>query len=202
MSSQQILAVLLAVALWPVAGQSQYIAIGGGGVLSQTLTGTGPERAAFDRTGIFTLEGGAWFLPLIGAQIHYSYSNPEMFLQRADAFGSSARLSLGIHTITFDGRLHTPEIAGFRLYGLLGGGFSRINLTVKEQLETPFPSGAPSDLRAPVGAFGAGLEKSFAPFLRWKIEVRDDVHPIPKTFLPSGGAWHRTQIVSGIVIGP
>lgn len=201
MSAKQMLAALVAVVVWPLAGQTQYLAIGAGGVLSQSLAGSGSERADFDRTGIFTVEGGASVLPLLGVQIHYSYSKPGMFLRRADAFGSSARLNLGIHTLTFDGRLHTPEIAGFRLYGLLGGGFSRINLTVAQQIEVPFPSGAPKDLRAAVGAFGAGVEKSFAPFLRWKFEVRDDVSPVPKTFLPSGGAWHRTQIVSGMVIG-
>ncbi len=140
-------------------------------------------------------------LPFLGGEIHYSHSTPELMLRRADAFGSSARIDLGSHTLTFDGRLRTPELFGVRLYGLLGAGLSRFSLNVKQQVEQPFPKGAPEDLLAPVLTYGGGFEKGLTPLVRWKFEVRDDVSPIPEELFGPGGSWHRVQTTVGIVIG-
>lgn len=141
------------------------------------------------------------FFPFLSAGLHYSFSRPEFELRRGDAFGSSALVDLSVHTITFEARLHTPEVSSYRLYGLLGGGFSRFALDVTRAVEVPFPRGAPDNIFSPVFTFGGGIEKSLSLLVRWKLEVRDYVTPISRQLFDAGGAWHRPAILGGIVLG-
>jgi len=140
-------------------------------------------------------------LAFIGANLHYSYSSPELVLRRGDLVGSSARADLGSHTLTFDGRVRTPEAFGFRVYGLLGGGFTRFTVNIKQTVETPFPEGVPDNVISPVFTFGVGIEKSVLPLIRLKFEARDYVTAISRDFFSPGGRWHRVAVYGGIVLG-
>ncbi|MBI4463405.1 MAG: hypothetical protein HY647_01765, partial [Acidobacteria bacterium] len=164
------------------AAHGQYLAIGGGGVFSQDLSSESQaDRANFTASSLLAVDAGVGFFPLLSAGLHYSYARPELSLVRGDAFGSSALVNLRAHTLTFDARLRTPEIIGYHLYGLLGGGFSRFTLDVKRQVEVPFPGGAPDDALSPVFTYGGGIEKSVAPLVRLKFEVRDYVTGVSAT---------------------
>ena len=195
--------------LWlaPLA-QAQYIAVGGWGLFSQDLSTAppagafgGPAQSEFSNTGILAVDAGIGFFPFLAAGLHYSYARPELFLRRGDAFGSSARADLGAHTLTFEARVRTPQIAGFRLYGLGGVGFSRFALDVKQAVEIPFPGGAPDNVLSAVASVGGGIEKSVAPLVHLKLEARDYITPISEQFFRPGGTWHRTAIIGGIVLG-
>ena len=157
--------------------------------------------ADFTKSGILAVDAGIGFFPFLSGGLHYSFARPELFLRRGDAFGSSARVDLSAHTLTFDGRFRTPQVAGFRLYALAGAGFTRFTLDVKQTVEVPFPRGAPDTVLAPVGTFGGGIERSVAPFVHLKLEVRDYVTPISSQFFAPGGAWHRVSAIGGIVLG-
>jgi len=188
--------------------RGQYIAIGGGGVFPRDLSAApasegpgGPARSEFTNSALFAVDVGTGVLPFFSLGAHYSYTRPELTLRRSDPFGSSAVVDLATHTLTLDGRLRTPEAAGFRLYGLAGVGFSRFRLDVKELVEVPFPDGIPDNVLSPVVTFGAGLERNIAPLVRLKLEVRDYLTPISKRFFEGGGAWHRVAVIGGIVLG-
>lgn len=187
---------------------AQYIAVGGGGLFSRDLNSGqaggvvgGPARSEFSNSGILAVDAGVGFFSLLTAGLHYSYARPELLLRRGDAFGSSARVDLSAHTLTFEGRLRTPQIAGFRLYGLAGVGFTRFALDVREAVETPFPRGAPDNVLSAVFPVGGGIEKSLTPLVHLKLEVRDYITPVSERFFQPGGAWHRTAIIGGIVLG-
>ena len=90
---------------------------------------------------------------------------------------------------------------GSRLYGLVGGGFTRFSVDVKQVVEVPFPGGDPDKVISPVFTVGGGIEKSVAPLVHLKLEVRDYVTPISKDFFQPGGAWHRVAVIGGIVLG-
>ena len=187
---------------------AQYIAVGGGGMFSQDLSSAPPAgtvggsaRSEFSNSGILAVDAGMGFFPFLAAGLHYSYARPEMFLRRGDAFGSSARVDLSAHTLTFEARLRAPEIAGFRLYGLGGVGFSRFALDVKQAVEIPFPGGAPDNVLSAVASVGGGIEKSVAPLVHLKFEVRDYITSISEKFYRPGGTWHRTAVLGGIVLG-
>jgi hypothetical protein len=200
-----VLLVLLAGLL--TSAHAQYIAIGGGGLFpedkSEAVSAiTGEDTTAeFGRSGLLAVDAGVGLLPFLGANLHYSYSSPEMIVRRADLVGSSARADLGSHTLTFDGRVRTPEALGFRLYGLAGGGFTRFTVNIKQTVETPFPEGVPDNVISPVFTFGGGIEKSVFPLLRLKLEARDYVTAISKDFFSPGGRWHRVAVYGGIVLG-
>lgn len=187
--------------------RAQYIAFGAGGLFPQDqskeiVSGiAGPTRSEFGRSGLLALDAGVGFLPFLGAGLHYSYSSPELILRRGDAFGSSARSDLGAHTLTFDARVRTPHFAGFRVYGLVGGGFTRFTVNLKQVVEIPFPDGDPDKVISPVFTMGGGIEKSVAPLVHLKFEVRDYVTPISRDFFEPGGAWHRFAVIGGIVFG-
>lgn len=205
--ARRLLLLLFLVWLAPLA-HAQYIAVGGGGLFSQDLSsaapaGTvgGPARSEFSNSGILAVDAGIGFLPFLAAGLHYSYARPELFLRRGDAFGSSARVDLSAHTLTFEARLRTPQIAGFRLYGLAGAGFSRFALDVKQAVEIPFPGGAPDNILSAVGSVGGGIERSVAPLVHLKLEARDYITPISEKFYRPGGTWHRTAIIGGILLG-
>lgn len=199
------LALLLTV--FAPTARAQYIAFGAGGLFPQDQSGSpaggigGLATSTFGNSGLLAVDAGIGFLPFLGAGLHYSYSSPQLVLRRGDAFGSSAVTDLGSHTLTFDARLHTPHFAGFRLYGLVGGGFTRFTLNVKQTVETPFPGGAPDNVLSPVFTMGGGIEKSVAPLVHLKLELRDYVTPISRDFFQPGGAWHRVAVIGGIVLG-
>ena len=190
------------------AARGQYVSVAGGGLFSQDRGAAapsgrvgGPASAEFSASGIAAVDAGLGLLPFLGAGLHYSYARPVLSLRRGDAFGSSALVRLGAHTVTADARLRTPQIYGFRLYGLAGVGLTRFLLDVKRQVEVPFPGGAPDSVLSPVFTFAGGVEKSIAPLVRWKIEARDYVTPISEKFFQPGGAWHRVAVLGGIVFG-
>jgi hypothetical protein len=144
---------------------------------------------------------GIGFFPFLSGGLHYSYAKPEVRLRRGDAFGSSARIDLTTHTLTFDARLRTPQVFGFRLYGLAGAGMSRFGLDVKQQVEIPFPRGVPDNIVAPVFTFAGGVEQRVFPLVHLKLEVRDYVTPIPKRIYEPGGRWQRVAVIGGVVLG-
>jgi len=188
--------------------RAQYIALGAGGLFSQDQSegppagiAAGPVRSSFGRSGLLAVDAGIGFLPFLGAGLHYSYASPELILRRGDAFGSLAVTDLGAHTLTFDTRLRTPQLAGFRAYGLAGGGFTRFSVQVKQTVEQPFPEGEPDNVISPVFTVGGGIERSVAPLLHLKFEVRDYLTPISRDFFSPGGAWHRFAVIGGIVLG-
>jgi len=190
------------------AADAQFVSVGAGVLRPQGLSAPSASgivgsvaSADFTNPNILTVDAGIGFLPLLGGALHYSFSRPELTLRRGDAFGSSARVNLDAHTLTFDARPRSPSAAGFRVYGFAGAGFTRFTITVKNQVEIPFPRGFPSSITAPVGDFGGGIEKKFAPFVAGKFEVRDYVTPISSTFFSPGGAWHRVAVIGGIVVG-
>ncbi|MBI4442393.1 MAG: hypothetical protein HY649_03335 [Acidobacteria bacterium] len=191
-----------------VPARAQFISIGGGELFSQDLRSEaqpglvgGPARSEFDRSGLLAVDVGFPVLPFLGAGLHYSYSRPALFLQRGDAFGSSAQLQLRSHTLTFDARLRTPQAFGVRLYALAGIGLSRFNLDVQQLVEVPFPGNTPEGILSPVFAFGGGVEKTIFPMIRVKLEVRDYVTPISEDLFRPGGGWHRVAVIGGIVLG-
>ena len=186
----------------------QYIGVSGGGLFPQDLSASatlgqvgGPARSTFSTSGIIAVDAGMGFFPFLSAGLHYSFSHPELELRRGDAFGSSALVDLKTHTITFETRLHTLGVHSYRLYGLLGGGFSRFAPDVTRAVEVPFPRGAPDNILSPVVTFGGGIEKNIAPLVRLKFEVRDYVTPISKQLFEAGGTWHRPAVLAGIVLG-
>ena len=189
-------------------GRAQFIAIGGGVTFPQDRSAAlaagrigGPAQADFANSGIIAVDAGVGFFPFLTAGLHYSFSRPELFLRRGDAFGSSARVDLDAHTITFDARFRTPQVVGFRLYGLAGGGITRFALNMKQAVEVPFGRGAPDNVLSPVLTVGGGIERSVAPFVHLKLEVRDYITPISEQFFQPGGAWHRVAVIGGIVLG-
>jgi hypothetical protein len=199
------LAILLVVSA--STARAQYVAFGAGGLFPQDQSGDGaggvggPALSEFGNSGLLAVDAGIGFLPFLGMGLHYSYSSPELILRRGDAVGSSAVTDLGSHTLTFDARLRTPHFAGVRLYGLVGGGFTRFSVAVKQVVEVPFPGGDPDNVISPVFTMGGGIEKSVAPLLHLKFEVRDYVTPISRDFYGPGGAWHRVAVIGGIVLG-
>jgi len=191
-----------------VPARAQFLSIGGGALFSQDLRSEAqpgmvgsPARSDFDRSGLLAVDVGFPVLPFLGAGLHYSYSRPGLFLQRGDAFGSSAQLQLRTHTFTVDARLRTPQAFGVRLYALAGIGLSRFNLDVQQLVEVPFPGNTPEGIVSPVFAFGGGVEKTIFPMIGVKLEVRDDVTPISEDLFRPGGGWHRVALIGGIVLG-
>lgn len=208
MKASKIILVLLLCLSFVRAAGAQFVSVGGGVLRPQSLSSPPPPgavgsaaRADFSNSSIVTVDAGIGFLSLLGAAVHYSFSRPELLVRRGDAFGSSARVDLDAHTLTFDARLHSPSAGGFRVYGFAGAGFTRFTITLKNQVEVPFPRGVPSNITAPVADFGGGIEKKFAPLVAGKFEVRDYVTPISSTFFSPGGAWHRVAVTGGIVLG-
>lgn len=189
------------------AANAQYIALGAGGLFPQDQVGAGfgnTVRSAlseFGNSGLLAVDVGVGFLPFLGAGLHYSYSSPELVLRRGDAFGSSAVSDLGAHTLTLEANLRTPEIIGFRLYGLAGGGLTSFTVNLKQIVEVPFPRGDPDNVVSPVLSIGVGIERSLGQLVGLKFEVRDYVTPISKDFFEPGGTWHRMAFIGGIVLG-
>lgn len=201
-------AFLLLSACWALSARAQFVAFSVGGLLSQDLSSEtpqgqigGPARSQFDNGGMYAIEAGFPLLPFVGGAVHYSHSRPELSLSRGDAFGSSARAELPTHTLTFDARLRTPELAGVRLYGLAGVGFSRFSLEVKQAVEVPFPAGAPDRVVSPVFTYGGGVQKSLLPGVGIKLEVRDYWTAASEDLFRPGGGWHRVAVMVGVVLG-
>ena len=207
MTRRFILSMLL---LMPTLAPAQYFSVGVGGLFSQgrsaalanPLAGNvlGTASADFSKTGILTLDAGTSVLPFMTAGVHYSFSRPELTLRRGDAFGSSAVADLNAHTLTFDARLRAPRVVGLRPYGLAGVGFTRFNMSVRNQVEVAFPGGAGS-VTSPVFTFGAGVERKLLPLVGAKLEVRDYLSPLSEKFYQPGGSWNRVAVIVGLVLG-
>ena len=189
--------------------RAQHVAISGGGVFmpyrsSPPRPGTvgGLERADFSDSPMLAVDAGVYFFSFLGAGFHYSYSRPELRLFRGDAFGSSARVGLRVHTVAFEALLHSRRMHGVRAFAFCGAGFSSFLLDVKEQVEVPFARMKPPGREVtPVFTFGGGLENRVAPWLSGKIEIRDYVGSVPASFYRPGGSWHRPSVVAGIILG-
>lgn len=181
--------------------EAQYIAVGGGVVSSEDRTEPA-FSTNFKRSGLIAVDAGASVFPFLTAGVHYSFTKPEVLFRRADSFGSSAFLNVGTHTFTFDARLRTPTIAGWRLYGLAGAGMARYNPEIEQEVETPFPPGTrPESETRPVFTFGGGVERSIFPLVRLKFEARDYVSSSLGRLLGREETWHRVAFIGGVVIG-
>ena len=223
MSHRQLLFSILVLVFSANFGRAQFISFGGGGMIARdlkddtTASGAiipvisfgpppnlavrGTDRADFSSGPIMTIDAGTGLLPFLTGGLHYSYARPDLALKRGDAFGSSAQVDLGAHTLTFDTRFRTPHYAGYRLFGQLGAGFTRFSLAVKEAVEVPFPGGAPDKTLSPVLTYGGGVERSISPLLHLKLEVRDYLTGVSDQLYRPRGASHRIAITAGIVIG-
>ncbi len=208
MRTRNIAGLMLFLLFLALPARAQFVSVAGGALFPQDRSAAavqgrvgGPALANFNRPSIITADAGAGLLPFLSAGVHYSFSEPRLSLSRGDSFGSRADVDLKAHTVTLDARLRTPQAFGFRAFGLLGGGFTRFNLNVRNQVEVPFPGGAPSSITTPVFTYGGGVEQSVLPYVRLKFEVRDYVAPISERFFQPGGAWHRVAIVGGITLG-
>jgi hypothetical protein len=198
-------AILVLSLLSPLPARAQYGAITLGGqvgssIVAPTAAG-GQTEVDFEAEKVLGLDFGWGPSRYFGFVVHYSHATPEVTLRRGDAIGSSATADVSTHTLTLDGRIHSPTFARFRLYGFVGGGLSRFNVDIQEQVELPFPDGVPDSLVAPVLTYGGGVERIFFPYLRWRMEVRNDVSALPEEFVPGDHRWNRTQAVAGLVIG-
>ncbi len=194
----------MVVLLVTLAAHAQFVSVSGGGVVTQDRTasaGLGTARADFSSSPIVAADAGLPIFPLVTGGVHYSYSRPGLSLFRGDAFGSRAEVGLQANTLTFDARVHTPQFSGWRLYGLAGVGFTRFTLDVNQQVESPFPSGAPNSVTSPVFTYGGGLERKVVPLVRLKLEVRDYLTGLSNRFFTPGGTFHRTAVLGGVVFG-
>jgi len=192
------------VMLLTLAANAQFVSVSGGGVVTQGHTSSttlGTARADFDRSAIVAVDAGLPIFPFVTGGVHYSYSRPELSLFRGDAFGSRATVRLQANTLAFEARVHTPQFSGWRLYGLAGVGLTRFGLDVKQQVEVPFPGGAPNSVTSPVFTYGGGVERKVLPLVRLKLEVRDYVTGLSERFFTSGGTFHRTAVLGGVVFG-
>ena len=141
-----------------------------------------------------------WFR-YVSAGLHYSSATTDLRIQRGDAVGSSAELKLSAHTFTFDTRVRTPSAFRFRLYGLAGAGVMRFGLDVKQELENPFPGGAPDNITSFVFTYGGGVERHLHQLVHLRLEVRDYLTPAPEQLFAPGVTWHRLAVIGGITIG-
>lgn len=188
--------------------QGQFLGIGVGKIFSKDLGGGtaagsefGSARSEFGNSRIFTLDAGTRVFPYVSSGLHYSFSSADMFLERGDAFGSSAEVDLRVRTITFDTRVRTPSAYRFRLYALAGVGVSRFRLDVKNEVEVPFPDGAPDNITSFVITYGAGVERHLHQLIHLRLEVRDYQTYISNQLFQPGGTWHRLAVIGGITIG-
>ena len=145
--------------------RAQFVAVGGGMVSARDRAAPA-SSSDFQRSALVALDAGTSVLPFVTAGVHYSFTRPEVLFRRNDMFGSRALLDLGTHTLTFDARLRTPTLRGWRLYGLAGVGLARFNPDVKSQIEVPFPGAPPKSETKPVFTFGGGVEHRLAPLVR------------------------------------
>jgi hypothetical protein len=182
------------------ASHGQYLGIGFGRQLSQTLE-EGTVRSHFSNGGIFALDVGTRIFPFVSAGLHYSSSRTDFDINRGDAFGSTAEGELSAHTFTMDFRARTPSVYSFRLFGLAGAGLTRFGLDVDNEVETPFPGGAPDTIHSFVFTYGGGIEKHLRQLVHLRLEVRDYATPISDDLFRPGGGWHRVTILGGITIG-
>jgi hypothetical protein len=199
--SRTVLLALLLIA-FPATGRAPYVSIAVGGQPGKTINAeTGAARADFDTATVFGVGFGWGPIPYAGLQAYYSHATPELTWSRGDALGSRAVADISTHTLTLEGRIHTPTFARFRLYGFVGGGASRFNVDIKEQLEVPFPGGEPDSVVSSVLTYGGGVERIFFPYLRWRLEVRNNVSDLPDELLLGDRKWNRPQFAAGILIG-
>ncbi len=191
------------------AAHAQHISVAVGGLIPKSPSGSGTvasifQSADFRKSPIVTVDAGAGFLPLVDANVHYSYSQPDVSIRKsgiAGSPGSTAEVGLGGHTVTIEAQVHPPRPLRFGLYGFAGAGVTRFQVDLKSQSGSPFPSGLPDVITSPVFTFGVGVEKKLLPLIAAKVELRDYTGSVPKKLYDPGGAWNRVAIVAGIVLG-
>ena len=197
---------LLIFSVTPIA-QAQFFGIGGGRLLPRDL-GKGTIGASavsphseFRGGGLFALDVGFRRFPYGTLGVHYSSASTDLLLQRGDASGSSAEAEVRLHTVTFDTRLRSPFVSGFRFFGLAGAGITRFGLDVRREVGTPFPGGAPGGMTAFVFTYGGGVERHLHQLVHLRVEVRDYRSPIPTQLFRPGGLGGRVAVIGGITIG-
>ncbi|MBI4444014.1 MAG: hypothetical protein HY649_11660 [Acidobacteria bacterium] len=190
---------LLFVGMAPAAF-GQFLGISGGWLQPQNLASV-TARSNISSAGIFTLDAGVRVFPYVTAGLHYSSFASDLLLERGDFLGSSAEVELRARTFTFDTRLRSPFVSGFRFYGLAGVGITRFGMDVKRSVEVPFPGGAPDGITSFAFTYGGGLERHLRQLLHLKLEVRDYRTPISDQLFRPGGSWHRLAVIGGFTIG-
>lgn len=207
MRTAKVLVGLLLFLCLPGTAGAQFVGLGGGRLLSQNLADDatagafGTPRAESETGGIFALDVGFRRFKNIVLGVHYSSSGADLRIERGDAFGSRADVELKAHTFTFDTRVRTPSAFSFRLYGLAGAGLTRFGLDVKQEVENPFPGGAPDHITSFVLTYGGGVERHLHQLVHLRLEVRDYLTPASEQLFAPGGSWHRLAVIGGITIG-
>jgi hypothetical protein len=193
--------VLLLLILCASPASAQFVGIAGGRSLPLDLGGGSSERSEFPHGGYFALDFGMRAFPLINMGVHFSSSGSDARLRRGDALGSRADVDLSAKTVTFDTRFRSPFVSSFRFFGLAGAGVTRFGLDVKQEVENPFPGGAPGGVTSFVFTYGGGIERHLHQLVHLRIEVRDYVSPASTQLYRPGGLWHRVAVSGGITIG-
>ena len=78
---------------------------------------------------------------------------------------------------------------------------TRFSLDVRQEVENPFPDGAPGGLTSFVFTYGGGIERHLRQLIHLRFEVRDYVSPVSAHLYRPGGLWHRMAVSGGITIG-
>jgi hypothetical protein len=183
------------------SAQAQFIGFAGGRNLPRDLGAGSAERSGFDNGGYFAVDAGLRRFRLVTLGVHFSLAGSDLGLTRGDALGSSANLGLSAKTVTFDTRVRSPFVSSFRFFGLAGAGVTRFGVDVKQEVENPFPQGAPGGITSFVFTYGGGIERHLHQLVHLRFEVRDYVSPVSTDLYRPGGLWHRLAVSGGITIG-
>jgi hypothetical protein len=193
---------------------AQFVSVSAGGLLphDRSVGAPNPASSSFNTSWQVAADGGVPVFPFVVAAVHYSYARPGVFL--AWAGQNTALFNLAQHNLVFEGRLRTPTLLNWRFYALAGVGFSHFSSllppcpsvqtsggTFTWVNSTSFLPPCASTQTKPMFTFGGGIEHSILPLLRLKIEARDYVTSGLESLLMPGGAWHRTAVLGGIVVG-
>jgi hypothetical protein len=182
----KVLLPLLLVLFAALSCPAQWLSASAGVSFPRGTSGPGASND-FGTSWMVAADGGIPVFPFLAVAAHYSFAQPD------DVFSSASRstnLQLNQHNFALEGRVHTPALKGWRLYGLAGPGFSYFKLAALGTSETK-----------PMFTFGGGIERGVFPLVRLKLEVRDYVTGGLSSLIMPSGAWHRTALLAGVEIG-
>ncbi|SRR6266404_2127818 len=163
------------------AAHAQYVALGAGGVFNRGSVSSNEITTP----GIIAVEGGLPISKLLDGAVHYSFANPR--IQQDSRY---APQDLPTHTLTFDARIHTPQLSGWRVFGLAGVGFAHFS--------SPGTSAVgPFSRTQPVFDYGGGVERKIAGPFKVRAEVRDYF----TSAFYTGSSWNRIAVTGSLVFG-
>lgn len=194
-------ALLLLLLLCGSSAHAQFVGVTVGRNLPLDLGGRTSERSEFPHGGYFAADFGMRAFPLVNMGVHFSSAGSDARLLRGDALGSRSDVDLSARTVTFDTRVRSPFVSRFRFFGFAGAGVTRFSLDVRQEVENPFPDGAPGGLTSFVFTYGGGIERHLRQLLHLRLEVRNYVSPVSNHLYRPGGLWHRLTVSGGITIG-